>query len=81
MTLFPECHQETVLMFRSACHTGDVTAIDCNDHENFDWVTKIKEALEKKSSNIWLICDKDANSGMVGMINCLKKDIPEQRIR
>ena len=81
ITLFPECHLETVLLFRSATSTGDVTPIYCNEHENFDWVTQIQEALQTKLSDIWLICDKDPNSGIIGMINCLNKEMPEQKIR
>ena len=58
-----ECHLETFLLFRSASSAGDDIPIYCNDHENFHWVTKIKDALQDKLSDIWLICDKDPNSG------------------
>lgn len=60
--------------------TIDVSDFDCS------WVDSVKTAMEKhfssaSSEKIWLVAKNVPHSGIVGMVNCLRKEPGGDRIR
>ena len=54
-----------------------------NETTKFDWIEKVKEALENtKFERVWLICEKPAyTNGMIGFVNSLRFEPRGERIR
>ncbi|KAK3090166.1 hypothetical protein FSP39_009679 [Pinctada imbricata] len=58
----------------------NVESMDCG------WVDDLKEQLKEvqtrpKGENLWLVCDCNSVSGIVGMVNCLRQEEGGDRIR
>ncbi|KAJ8025187.1 Fatty acid synthase [Holothuria leucospilota] len=69
---------------RHACYDVYIHAIGTE----FSWINDIKEELNKvqktkdhNGGNIWLITNKDYQSGIVGMVNCLRQEDGGNKIR
>ncbi|GFS37244.1 fatty acid synthase, partial [Nephila pilipes] len=49
--------------------------------DSYDWVEKLKnELFEKKVGPVWLVSQHSPTSGVVGMVNCLKREPEGERI-
>ncbi|KAJ8026449.1 Fatty acid synthase [Holothuria leucospilota] len=76
----------TVFLCRRLKHVGKDVFISVTGNE-FDWVEDVKiEMNEEQSENdidrkIWLVADRDFHSGIVGMVNCLRKEDGGNKIR
>ncbi|CAD5118531.1 DgyrCDS7222 [Dimorphilus gyrociliatus] len=59
--------------------------IPCNDYEQFEWVDKLKSAMEEtnkdKNTRVWLIADKDNRNGIVGFLNSLRQEPDGDKVR
>ena len=55
--------------------------------DDFSWVNDLKEHLvmkegdEKKSNRVWLIAKDTPSNGIIGLVNCLRKEFGSDRIR
>ena len=53
-----------------------------DDMEQYTWVEKVKCAMANRQlERIWLISEKQPNSGIVGLVNCLRREMGGDRIR
>ncbi|KAJ8050187.1 Fatty acid synthase [Holothuria leucospilota] len=69
---------------RHACYDVYIHALG----KDFRWINDIKEELNKvqkskdhNDGNIWLIANNDYQSGIVGMVNCLRQEDGGNKIR
>ena len=81
----------TIFLCRKCC--GDDCAAAGTSYETIDvsdfgcsWVESVKTAMEKPSSSasnekLWLVAKRVPHSGIVGMVNCLRKEPGGDRIR
>jgi len=53
-----------------------------DDVEQYNWIEQVKTAMfNKQTQRVWLISEKSPNSGIVGLVNCLRKEIGGEKIR
>lgn len=53
-----------------------------NDVESFHWVEKVKQALnDKTTERVWLISENVPTSGVIGLVNSLRREPRGERIR
>jgi NADPH:quinone reductase-like Zn-dependent oxidoreductase/thioesterase domain-containing protein/acyl carrier protein len=53
-----------------------------DDLDQFSWIEKLKLALaDKQLERVWLVSEKSPNSGIVGLVNCLRKEFGGDKIR
>ncbi|XP_037572178.2 fatty acid synthase [Dermacentor silvarum] len=77
----------TLLLFRKVTVAVDATkqVVVRVQNESFRWVESLKEkAVEHDKTtaeNIWLLAEDAGNSGVLGLTNCLRKDMSGRHIR
>ncbi|WP_407809578.1 hypothetical protein, partial [Staphylococcus aureus] len=53
--------------------------------KNYSWVEELKEALynnpESSKSNVWLVAEDCTTNGIIGMVNCLRREEGGEKIR
>jgi acyl transferase domain-containing protein/NADPH:quinone reductase-like Zn-dependent oxidoreductase/thioesterase domain-containing protein/acyl carrier protein len=53
-----------------------------DDMEQFTWVEKVKSAMQNtQMERVWLVSEKSPNSGIVGLVNCLRREFGGEKIR
>ena len=72
-------------LWRTMSCKKDIFPVYINEHSEFLWVDDLKQqlqlALKSNGTNVWIICDQDCNSGIVGMVKCLLFDSVGKQIR
>lgn len=75
----------TTFLFRKMDQNRDCKVLPVNGRFNL-WLDKLKEEMaalqeESKGTNLWLTTDTSKPSGIVGLVNCLKKEPGGERVR
>lgn len=75
----------TTFLFRKMDKDRDCKVLSVNGRFNL-WLDKLKEEMaalqeESKGTNLWLTTDTSKPSGIVGLVNCLKKEPGGERVR
>lgn len=75
----------TTFLFRKMDKDKDCKVLSVNGRFNL-WLDKLKEEMaalqeESKGTNLWLTTDTSKPSGIVGLVNCLKKEPAGDRVR
>ena len=79
---------ELILMFRKRTKFTRNTTIINVSSDNFDWVSKLQEAITTEletgasgASRIILVSDKNPENGLLGFLNCLRREPGGEMIR
>lgn len=70
-------------LFRKRQVEGPHTTLEvCGTDTDFSWVEMLKEkTLAPTKENLWLVSSGDASSGILGLLNCLRKEPGGEKIR
>ena len=75
------------LLLRKPCTKLDeeLTVIPV-EMKQYNWVTDLKTHLldksaEKANKRVWLVANDSPNNGIVGLVNCLRKEVGGDRVR
>jgi fatty acid synthase, animal type len=53
-----------------------------DDIAQYQWIEKVKAALNRaECQRVWLISEKSPSSGIVGLVNCMRREIGGDKIR
>lgn len=72
------------VLLRNRTEMSSVPYVIYVSENNFVWVEEIKRALkfsETHHNKIYLICEKQTTTGVVGMVNCLRQEAGGNNIR
>ncbi len=80
-----KCQYLQMTLYKKTVFCQDPVVVFANDHTHYKWVEEIKVKLSDLSASpngrLWVICDKDCDSGIIGLINCLLLEIGGNQIR
>ena len=71
--------QECLVLFQN-CKQEEPTKYIQITWKNYDWMKPLKEAL-KQGENIVVYSQNDDSEGITGLVNCLRKESEENKIR
>lgn len=72
------------LLLRNKTEVSAVPYVIYVTENNFAWVEELKRALkfsETHFNKIYLVCEKETTTGVVGMVNCLRQEAGGNNIR
>ncbi|KAJ8946537.1 hypothetical protein NQ318_004673 [Aromia moschata] len=66
---------ETVLLLQKKTEHKPQTFIKISSSDQFSWVATVKEAIKNKvNDDIVLYSENEPNSGLIGLVNCLRRE-------
>lgn len=74
----------TYILLRKPIEVPNNTTIINVTEKNFSWVEDLKKAMEqseKEGQTIFVVCQGEETTGVVGMVNCLKQESGGNKIR
>ncbi len=85
LVVLKKCQYLQMTLYNKPVFCQDPVVVFANDHTHYKWVEEIKVKLSDLSATLngrlWVICDKDCDSGIIGLINCLLQEIGGNQIR
>ena len=83
--IMKSCSFRQVCLYHRTVINVDPLVVNVNEHVNFNWVYEIQKSLEKikndKMKRLWLVCDEDHNSGIIGMVKTLLLEPGGEQLR
>lgn len=70
-----------VLLFRKLAEITDNPRIIHVRSSNWDWIENAKDELAKSRGPVWFVSTNDPESGVVGFVNCLRREPGGERAR
>ncbi|KAG9509813.1 Fatty acid synthase [Fragariocoptes setiger] len=79
ITINHDCYDEWVLLLKRALSHTDESLSNNNNHANDAASAADEDVLRKR--NVWLLSSQELHNGIVGMVQCLRKEPGGERIR